>query len=217
MSAPDTEPRQSLEEEIANSLTHGIGILFGVVAIALMVTFAVLNSDAIGILAVSLFGGSLLLLYTFSTLYHAIQHQKTKDLLRIFDHISIYFLIAGTYSPFLLIGLGGVWGWVMFGLVWGIAHVGIVFKAFYKHRFPRLSLGLYLAMGWIAILIAYPIYQALDATVLSLILGGGLSYTLGTYFFVQEKVKYAHAIWHLFVLAGTLTHFIGVMFLLQAD
>jgi hemolysin III len=216
MKSLETEPRQSLEEEIANSLTHGIGILFGVVAISLMVTFSVMNSDAIGIFSVSLFGGSLLLLYTFSTLYHAIQHQKTKELLRIFDHISIYFLIAGTYSPFLLIGMRGIWGWLMFGLVWGIAHVGIIFKAFYKHRFPRLSLTMYLAMGWIAVVIAYPLYQALDATVLSLILGGGVFYSLGTLFFVNDRMKFAHAIWHLFVLAGTITHFIGVMFLLQA-
>lgn len=206
---------QNLEQELANSLTHGIGILFGVVAISLMVTFAVLYGEAIDIFAVSLFGGSLLLLYTFSTLYHAIQHQKTKELLRIFDHISIYFLIAGTYTPFLLIGLKGTLGWLMFSLVWLIASAGMFFKVFYRTRFPRLSLILYLGMGWIAVFVAKPIFNAIDITVLALVIGGGIFYTLGTVFYVNKKLKYAHAIWHLFVLAGTITHFIGVMILLQ--
>jgi hemolysin III len=206
---------QNLEQELANSLTHGIGILFGVVAISLMVTFAVLYGGAIDIFAVSLFGGSLLLLYTFSTLYHAIQHQKTKELLRIFDHISIYFLIAGTYTPFLLIGLKGTLGWVMFGLVWLIANAGMFFKVFYKARFPKLSLILYLGMGWIAVFVGKPIFNAIDMSVLSLVIGGGVFYTLGTVFYINKKLKYAHAIWHLFVLAGTVTHFIGVMILIQ--
>jgi hemolysin III len=211
----EEERAQTWEEEIANSLTHGVGILFGVVAISLMVTFAVLNGGAIDVLAVSLFGGSLLMLYTFSTLYHAIQHPKTKSLLRIFDHISIYMLIAGTYTPFLLIGVKGVIGWTFFGIVWAIAHFGVFFKAFYKTRFPKLSLILYLAMGWIAVFIALPIYRSLDASVIGMILAGGVSYSLGTIFFVNKTMKYAHAIWHVFVFVGTILHFIGVMFLLQ--
>jgi hemolysin III len=211
----ENSPKQNWEQELANSLTHGVGILFAVVAISLMVTFAVLNKDAVAVMAVGLFGGSMLLLYTFSTLYHAIQHPKTKELLRIFDHISIYFLIAGTYTPFLLIGLKGALGWVMFGLVWAIAHFGMFFKAFYKTRFPRLSLILYLGMGWIAIFVAYPIYQAFEPEVIGLLLGGGIAYSIGTIFYVNKKMKYAHAIWHMFVLAGTITHFIGVMFVLQ--
>lgn len=211
------ERDQTWEEEIANSLTHGVGILFGVVAISLMVTFAVLNGGAVDVLAVSLFGGSLLLLYTFSTLYHAIQHAKTKALLRIFDHISIYMLIAGTYTPFLLIGVKGVIGWTFFGIVWAIAHFGVFFKAFYKTRFPKLSLILYLSMGWIAVFIALPIYRSLDASVIGMILAGGVSYSLGTIFFVNKTIKYAHAIWHVFVFVGTILHFIGVMFLLQAS
>lgn len=215
MTATSNQPRQNLEQELANSLTHGVGILFGVVAISLMVTFAVLYGTATEIFAVSLFGGALLLLYTFSTLYHAIQHEKTKGLLRIFDHISIYFLIAGTYTPFLLIGLGGTLGWVMFGLVWFIAHAGMFFKVFYKTRFPKLSLFLYLGMGWIAVFAAKPIYMNIDPAVIGLLLGGGAFYTIGTIFYINKKIKYAHAIWHLFVLGGTVTHFIGVMLLLQ--
>ncbi len=205
---------QTLEEELANCLTHGIGILFSVIAISLLITLSVLNGNVIHIISSSFFGGAFLLMYTFSTLYHAIQHPKTKALLRIFDHISIYILIAGTYTPFLLIGLGSTMGWTMFGIVWFIALVGIFFKTFFKHRFPKLSLILYLGMGWIAIFIAMPLYKELPLHVLGLLLGGGLSYTIGTIFYVNKKMIFAHAIWHMFVLIGTITHFIAVMFLL---
>ena len=205
---------QTIEEELANSLTHGFGILFSVVAISLLITFSVLEGSVLHIISSSFFGGAFLLMYTFSTLYHAIQHQKTKAILRIFDHISIYFLIAGTYTPFLILGIGGAMGWVMFGIVWGIALFGTVFKIFFTHRFPKLSLFLYLGMGWIAVFIAKPLYEELSATVLFLLIGGGLSYTLGTIFYTNHKTHYAHAIWHVFVLIGTITHFIAVMYLL---
>ena len=205
---------QTLEEELANSLTHGFGILFSVVAISLLITFSVLEGSVLHIVSSSFFGGAFLLMYTFSTLYHAIQHQKTKSILRIFDHISIYFLIAGTYTPFLILGIGGSRGWLMFGIVWGIAILGTVFKIFFTHRFPKLSLFLYLGMGWIAIFIAQPLYEQLSTTVLSLLIGGGVSYTMGTIFYINHKMHYAHAIWHIFVLIGTISHFIAVMNLL---
>lgn len=208
------ERPQTLEEELANSLTHGIGVLFSVVAISLMITFSVLNGSILHIISSSFFGGAFLLMYTFSTLYHAIQHEKTKSLLRIFDHISIYILIAGTYTPFLLIGLGDTKGWIMFGIVWSIAVLGIFFKVFFKHRFPKMSLILYLGMGWIAVFIALPLYEKLPTHILSLLLAGGLSYTVGTIFYANKRMLYAHSIWHVFVLIGTITHFIAVMFLL---
>lgn len=207
---------QTLKEEIANSLTHGVGILFSVVAIALLVTFSVLNGSAMHVVTSSIFGGSFLLLYTFSTLYHAFQHEQVKRLLRTFDHISIYILIAGTYTPFLLLGIQGALGWVFFGLIWLLAVLGIVFKVSFQYRFPKASLIFYLAMGWLAVFIVKPLINSLDVTVLFLLLGGGLSYTLGTIFYVQKKMMYAHAIWHLFVLGGTIVHFIAMMFLLQA-
>lgn len=210
-----TEDRkQTLEEELANSLTHGIGILFSVVAISLMITFSVLEGGMLHILSSAFFGSSMLLMFTFSTLYHAIQHEKTKSLLRIFDHISIYFLIAGTYTPFLLLGLQNWLGWLMFSIVWLIALIGVFFKIFYQHRFPKLSLILYLGMGWIAIFIAMPLYNSLSLTVLLLLLGGGISYTIGTIFYINKKLVFSHAIWHVFVLIGTITHFIAVMYLL---
>jgi hemolysin III len=166
------------------------------------------------ILSSAFFGSAMLLMFTFSTLYHAIQHEKTKNLLRIFDHISIYFLIAGTYTPFLLLGVGGWLGWLMFGIVWLLALLGVFFKVFYQHRFPKLSLILYLGMGWIAVFIAQPLYQSLNLTILLLLLGGGVSYTLGTLFYANKKMIFAHATWHAFVLAGTIIHFIAVMHLL---
>lgn len=205
---------QTIEEELANSITHGFGVLFSVVAISLLITFSVLEGSVLHIISSSFFGGAFLLMYTFSTLYHAIQHEKSKSILRIFDHISIYFLIAGTYTPFLLLGIGGTTGWVMFGIVWGIALFGTVFKIFYTHRFPKLSLVLYLGMGWIAVFIAKLLYQELPTVVLFLLLGGGLSYTIGTIFYSNQNMRYAHAIWHIFVLIGTITHFIAVMYLL---
>src|SRR5690554_783257 len=201
--------KQTLQEEVANSLTHGVGILFSVVAISLLVTFSVLNGTAIHVVSCSIFGASILLLYTFSTLYHAIQSPAVKPLLRTFDHISIYFLIAGTYTPFLLIAVGGLTGWIYFAIIWTLTLVGLIFKVFYTHRFSKLSLILYLSMGWLAIFLIQPLVKTLSLTELMLIAGGGIAYTLGTIFYTNKKMLYAHAIWHLFVLAGTVLHFIA--------
>src|SRR5690554_461740 len=209
-----TERPQTLREEFANSITHGIGILFSVVAISLLVTFSVLNGTAIHVVSCSIFWASILLLYTFSTLYHSIQSPVIKPLLRIFDHISIYFLIAGTYTPFLLIALGGLQGWIYFGVIWCITLFGVVFKIFYTHRFAKLSLILYLSMGWLAIFLIPPLVKSLSLAELMLIAGGGLAYTAGIIFYTNKKMLYAHAIWHLFVLAGTVIHFIAIMLML---
>lgn len=212
--AGTAERPQTLQEEFANSITHGIGILFSVVAISLLITFSVLNGTAIHVVSCSIFGASILLLYTFSTLYHAIQSPVVKPLLRIFDHISIYFLIAGTYTPFLLIALGGLTGWIYFGVIWGLTLLGVIFKVFYTHRFSKLSLILYLSMGWLAIFLIPPLVRSLSVTELSLIAGGGIAYTLGTIFYTKKRMLYAHAVWHLFVLAGTVTHFIAIMWMI---
>lgn len=213
--AGNVERTQTLQEEFANSITHGIGILFSVVAISLLVTFSVLNGTAIHVVSCSIFGASILLLYTFSTLYHAIQSPSIKPLLRTFDHISIYFLIAGTYTPFLLIAVGGLQGWIYFGVVWTMTIFGFIFKIFFTHRFARLSLILYLSMGWLAIFLIKPLINNLDITELSLIAAGGIVYTVGTVFYTNKRMPYAHAIWHLFVLAGTVIHFISIMFMIQ--
>ena len=210
------ERKQTLQEEFANSISHGIGILFSVVAIALLVTFSVLNGTAIHIVSCSIFGGSIMLLYTFSTLYHAVQDTKVKSWLRTLDHIGIYFLIAGTYTPFLLLAVGGILGWVFFTVIWGLTIFGIIYKTLYFHKFKKASLILYLTMGWLAIFVVQPLYQNLSATVLSLIAAGGISYTIGTVFYTKRSMLFAHTIWHLFVLAGTILHFIAIMFLIQS-
>lgn len=207
--------KQSLQEEFANSITHGFGILFSIIAISLLVTFSVLNGTAIHIVSCSLFGGSILLLYTFSTLYHAFQEEKIKSWLRTFDHIGIYFLIAGTYTPFLLLAVGGLWGWIFFGIIWSLTLFGLIFKIFYTHRFRRASLLLYLAMGWLAVFLVKPLVENLTITTLALIVSGGLSYTLGTIFYTRQHMRFAHTIWHIFVLAGTILHFIAIMFMLS--
>ena len=207
--------KQSLQEEFANSITHGFGILFSIIAISLLVTFSVLNGTAIHIVSCSLFGGSILLLYTFSTLYHAFQEEKIKSWLRTFDHIGIYFLIAGTYTPFLLLAVGGLWGWIFFGIIWSLTLFGLIFKIFYTHRFKRASLLLYLAMGWLAVFLVKPLVENLTITTLALIVSGGLSYTLGTIFYTRQRMRFAHTIWHIFVLAGTILHFIAIMFMLS--
>jgi hemolysin III len=208
------ERKQSPQEEFANSITHGFGILFSIIAISLLVTFSVLNGSTLDIVSCSLFGGSILLLYTFSTLYHATQQEKIKSWLRTFDHIGIYFLIAGTYTPFLLLAVGGTFGWIFFGIVWGLTAFGIVFKIFYTHRFPKASLILYLSMGWMGIFLIKPLLASLSTSTLLMIAAGGISYTLGTVFYVRQSMRYAHTIWHLFVLAGTILHFIAIMYML---
>jgi hemolysin III len=209
------ERKQTLQEEFANSISHGIGVLFSVVAIALLVTFSVLNGSAIHIVSCSIFGASILLLYTFSTLYHAVQDSTVKGWLRTLDHIGIYILIAGTYTPFLLLSIQGFLGWLFFGIIWGLTAFGIVFKIFYTDRFKKASLILYLSMGWLAIFIIRPLLDNLSNPILFLIAAGGLSYTLGTIFYTRPKMKYAHTIWHLFVLGGTILHFIAIMYLIQ--
>ncbi|SEJ56686.1 hemolysin III [Cyclobacterium xiamenense] len=205
------ERTQRLNEEFANSITHLFGILFSIVAIALLVVFSVLNGSPLDVASCSIFGGTILLMYTFSTLYHAFPPGPVKSLLRTFDHISIYFLIAGTYTPFLLIGLGGTAGWIYLAIVWGLTLIGLVFKLFYTHRFAKLSLALYLSMGWLAIFFIRPLLAQLSLPTLLLIAAGGLAYTVGVFFYTNKKMRYAHAIWHLFVLGGTVFHFMAIL------
>ena len=209
------ERKQRLQEEFANSITHGFGILFSIVAISLLVTFSVLEGSPIAIFSCSIFGGSILLLYTFSTLYHAFQEERVKAWLRTFDHVSIYFLIAGTYTPFLLIGIKGTLGWVMFGIIWTLAALGLLFKLYFINRFKRASLLLYLGMGWMAILLIKPLLETQSTATLYWIGAGGLSYTLGTLFYTRAQMPYAHTIWHLFVLGGSIMHFIAVLNMVQ--
>ncbi|HEY8328975.1 MAG TPA: hemolysin III family protein [Rhodanobacter sp.] len=204
--------QQTWGEELANSLSHGLGLLLAIVGLPVLVV----RADHIGsgyAMAGSLtFGGSAVLLYLASTLYHAIPQPKVKAILRALDHIAIYLLIAGTYTPITLGVLRGGWGWGLFGLIWGLALAGMLFKALGGLRFPHLSTVLYVAMGWVGLIAIRPLWVHMEAGGLIWLAAGGLAYTLGVVFFVlDEKVRYSHFIWHLFVLAGTVCHFFAVL------
>lgn len=202
----------SLGEEIAHSVTHGVGVLASIVGLCVLVAFAALHGGAVDIVASAVFGATLILLYTASTLYHSIPLPATKSVLRVIDHASIYLLIAGTYTPFTLITLEGIWGWSLFSVVWGLAAVGVGFKLFYTGRFEKLSLLIYIAMGWCGVVAVKPMLEALAPTGLLLLVTGGLAYTGGVVFYVMERLPYHHAIWHLFVLAGSVLHYFAILF-----
>lgn len=202
----------SVGEEIANSITHGIGALLSIGGLAVLVGFASLRGNAWHITSCSIFGSTLILLYVASTLYHSIPLPNIKGILRTIDHSAIYLLIAGTYTPFMLVNLRGPWGWSLFATIWGIALAGIFLKTTSFGRRPRISLGFYLAMSWIVIIAIKPMLAVLDKGGLELLLLGGLAYTGGVVFYAWKKLPYNHAIWHLFVMAGSCFHFFAILF-----
>ncbi len=200
----------SIREEVASALTHGLGAVAALAASAVLITLASIYGDAWQLASAIVFGVALLLLYTASTLYHAIQHPVAKGRLKVFDHCAIYLLIAGTYTPFTLIGLRGPWGWGLFAAIWTLAVFGVIFKLFYTGRFKLLSTVIYIAMGWLVLVAIKPMLNSLDAWTLGWLLAGGLSYTMGTWFYHRESVPYSHAIWHMFVIGGSVCHFVSV-------
>ncbi|HWS27606.1 MAG TPA: hemolysin III family protein [Xanthomonadales bacterium] len=197
-------------EELLNALTHGAGALVALAGAAVLITLASIYADRWAVIGASVYGASLLLLYVASTLYHAVSHVKIKARLKIFDHCMIYVLIAGTYTPFTLTSLRGPWGWTLFGLIWGLALAGIIFKLYYTGRFQWLSTGIYLAMGWLVVIAIEPLMKALPQGAFAWLMAGGIAYTLGTVFYMSRRLPYAHAIWHGFVLAGSVCHFAAV-------
>jgi hemolysin III len=207
----DKEPRYTLGEEIANAVTHGLGAIVGVVALTLMVVYATLGGDPWRIVSVSIFGGTLILLYVASTLYHALPFQKTKRVFRVMDHCAIYFLIAGTYTPFLLVNMRGPWGWSLFGVLWGIAVAGCFYKIFCLGKWEILSTLAYIAMGWAAVVAFKPAVTMIPFPAIVLIAIGGIAYTAGTIFYAWDRLPYNHMIWHLFVLLGSTLHWIAVL------
>ena len=201
----------SIREEIANALTHGLAATAALAGGAVLITLASIYGDGWQLASAIVFGVTLLLLYTASTLYHAIQHPVSKGRLKVFDHCAIYLLIAGTYTPFTLIGLRGPWGWGLFAAIWTLALAGVVFKLFFTGRFKRLSTLIYVAMGWMVLVAIKPVMAALDGWTLGWMIAGGLFYTLGTVFYHRESIPYSHAIWHLFCIGGSLCHYVAVM------
>lgn len=208
---PDSSrPGLSLEE-IASSITHGIGLLLSIAGFVVLLVFALLRGTAMHILGCSIYGATLVCLYAASTLYHAMLSPRIKRALRIFDHSAIYLLIAGTYTPFLLLYLRGPWGWSLFGVVWGLAFAGIVFKFWFVGHFEYLSTALYLLMGWLVIVAAKPLLTHVPTPTLLWLLAGGVFYTSGVLFYAWKRLPYSHAVWHLFVLAGSVCHYCAVL------
>ena len=206
------ERPQSLGEEIANSVSHGVALLAALIAAPVLVVTALGRGDAGGVIGAGVFAFTMILLYLTSTLYHALARNRAKSVFQILDHSAIFLLIAGTYTPFMLGVLRGMWGWTLLGLVWGLALVGIVLKANYGTRYPMLSTYMYLAMGWLALTAIYPLWLRIPAWGLFWLFAGGIAYTVGVAFFASdERVRYHHFVWHLFVVAGTACHFIAVL------
>ncbi len=204
--------RYSLAEEILNAATHGLGILLSIVGLSVLVAFASLNGSPILIISCAIFGASLILSYTFSTLYHAITNEKAKQIFRQFDHAAIYLLIAGTYTPIVLIMLDGTLKWIIFFIIWAVSIVGIILKFVYPGRFKKTSLVLYVVMGWFIVIAMNKLLENMDLGGLWLLLLGGAFYSVGVIFYVWKKLPYNHAIWHLFVLGGSVSHYFMVLF-----
>lgn len=201
----------SLAEEIANSISHGIGCLFGIIGLVLLLSQAIdSRAGALAITSYSLYGGSMILLFLASTLYHAIPGQRAKYWLKKLDHSAIYLLIAGTYTPFLLVGLKSPLAHGLMVVIWGLALAGIVFKLAFAHRFEAVSLVTYLLMGWLSLIVIYQMVTRLPAGSVWLLAAGGVIYSLGVIFYVAKRIPFNHAIWHGFVLGGSLCHFFAI-------
>lgn len=201
----------SLRLEIANSITHGIGIIFGIAALPVLSAIAANKDHSIAVVGAAIFGFSFLLVFTFSTLYHAFQNPAVKKVLHVFDHISIYFLIAGTYTPFLLNYMMNTTGITLLCVLWGLTIIGTLFKIFYTGKFNFISTIVYIAMGWILLFSGRQFFEAIPMHVLIMIIAGGVLYTVGTIFYLWEKLYYHHVIWHLFVLAAAICHYVAVL------
>ena len=192
-------------------VTHGVGLLMAVAAVPVLVVLGALRGTPVHVASFAIYGATLVLVYATSTAYHAAQRPRLKRLFRILDHAAIYLLIAGTYTPVTLISLRGPWGWTLLSLVWVLAVGGCLFKLFFVGRYPALSTTLYLVMGWLVVVAIGPVVESVPAVGLAWLLAGGLSYTVGVVFFTWERVPYNHAVWHLFVIAGSACHYVAML------
>lgn len=215
------EPRFTKNEELANAISHGVGLLMAILATAVIIVFAVLQGDSVLVVSTSIFGATLILLYFSSTMNHSLKHGKAKDFFHNFDQIAIYLLIAGTYTPLALSIIQNKWGWLMFGIEWGLALSGLLIKAFIPNKFERgvnaFVIISYVIMGWLLLFFIIPLFNKLSSISLILIFAGGLFYSLGIIFFKMEKLKYAHLIWHLMVIGGSVCHWMAIfLFVLKS-
>lgn len=198
-------------EEHANALTHGLGLVLALVGVPILIVLAAMSANAWRIVGVSIYGTTLISLYIASTLYHAVRHPPAKRVLRALDHSAIYLLIAGTYTPFTLVNLRGAWGWTLFALVWALALFGIIWKAVRVERDAMVSTIFYVAMGWLVVIAVGPLSRVIPLSGLAWLLAGGLAYTFGVGFFGASRLKFNHAVWHVFVLVGSACHYVAVM------
>ena len=198
-------------EEIANCVTHGVGLALSLAGLVALVALAWSNGDALHVASVSVYGASLVTLYAASTLYHGARGERSKRLLQVLDHCCIYLLIAGTYTPFSLLMLRGGWGWTLFGLAWGIALAGILFRLVFGTRYRAVAVASYVALGWLCIVAIKPMLLLIPAGALAWLVAGGAAYTTGVFFFASKRLRHGHAIWHLFVLCGSICHYLAVV------
>jgi hemolysin III len=204
-------PKFPIKQELVNSLIHGFGIIFGIISIPILIALTIKSGNTIGVIGAAIYGFCFLQLFTFSTLYHGFQHPQVKRVLEIFDHISIYFLISGTYTPFLLIYLDNSFGITLLSILWGLTAIGIVFKVFFTGRWNILSTIIYIAMGCIMVVGGRTFFTSIPSDVLTMIFIGGALYLLGVVFYLWEKYPYNHAVWHFFVLAAAVCHYVAIL------
>ncbi len=202
----------SPQEERWNTITHGLGALLAVIATGLMLYFSLKNGTSLDLACTTVYGLSLILLYSASTIYHGVRQKEWKDIFRKVDYLCIYLLIAGTYTPIVLLGIGGTWGWILFGIVWLLTILGFIFQFSPLQNSSKISLILYGGMGWLIVIGIKPLLEGLPFGAISLIVAGGLLYTLGIFFYVKERIRFNHVIWHLFVLGGSIMHFLAIFF-----
>lgn len=208
------QKRYTLGEEIFNSVTHGIGGGLSIAGTVVLIVFAAIYSNAWGVVSSAIYGGSLIILYTMSTLYHAITNRKAKGFFRIMDHNTIFFLIAGTYTPITLVPLRGAFGWVLFGIIWAAAILGIVFNSIDLEKYRKPSVVCYVLMGWAVVFAIKPMLKSVNKLSLLFLLIGGLFYTFGIIFYVMKKKKYFHSIWHLFTIGGSVFHWFSILLIM---
>ncbi len=211
MTTANQERRPTVGEEIANSLSHGVGLALAIAGTPILIIAAVRYGTVWNTVGVSVFGASMIALYLASTLYHALTHDGAKRFFRVLDHSAIFILIAGTYTPFTFGVMRGPWGWTLFGLVWGLALLGVIKKAIFGAQYVWLSVVLYLLMGWLVLIAGPQVWQRVPLTGLAWLLAGGVAYTTGIAFFAAHRFRYTHFAWHLFVVAGTACHFFAVL------
>ncbi len=207
---PPSLPPVVVREEVANSVTHGLGLLASLVGAFVLVSLSVEQGEAWYVVSASVYGGTLVALYAASTLYHALKGTRARNALRVLDHCAIYLLIAGTYTPVALVSMRGGWGWTLFGLAWAFAAIGIVFKILATGRYAVFSTVAYVLMGWLCIIAVKPMFVLLSPSALALLGAGGVLYTAGIFFYRSDRVPYSHAVWHLFIVAGSMCHYLAI-------